>query len=103
MVNNKPRSANWSIFGVTAWGWPPRAPTQSFKSSTAMNRMLRGDLGSAPWVLLGDAADVRDSKSTKRAVRSVGLGCGTLDFRAVRLCFDTLQLTTGFIGAWNLG
>ena len=39
LVNNIPRPASLSMFGVLACGCPPSTPTQSFKSSTAMNRM----------------------------------------------------------------
>ena len=33
-----PEAASRSRFGVLAWGCPPRQPTQSFRSSIAMNR-----------------------------------------------------------------
>lgn len=33
-----PDAAKRSRFGVLAWGCPPRQPTQSFRSSIAMNR-----------------------------------------------------------------
>ena len=42
LVNSIPLSASRSMLGVRAWGWPPRQPIQSFRSSTAMNRMLAG-------------------------------------------------------------
>ena len=38
--NTVPRAARRSMFGVCACGWPPRQPTQSFKSSMAMKRTL---------------------------------------------------------------
>ncbi len=37
LVNFTLRRANRSMFGVIAWGWPPRNPVQSFMSSMAMN------------------------------------------------------------------
>ena len=40
LVNSVPRAARRSMFGVFACGWPPRQPTQSFRSSMAMNRTL---------------------------------------------------------------
>lgn len=64
LVNNMPLLASRSMFGVIACGWPPRLPIQSFKSSTAMNRTLRGGLGSAALVLLDNANVVIDSNST---------------------------------------
>ena len=48
-VNNTPRFAKRSILGVRAWGCPPSTPTQSFRSSTEMRRMLGRD--SAAWVV----------------------------------------------------
>ena len=39
-VNNTPRFAKASMFGVMACGYPPKTPTQSFRSSTEMNRTL---------------------------------------------------------------
>jgi len=36
LENKIPRLAKRSIFGVSACGWPPRQPTQSLRSSTAI-------------------------------------------------------------------
>lgn len=35
-----PRLASASMWGVFAWGCPPRHPTQSLRSSIAMKRIL---------------------------------------------------------------
>ena len=40
LVNSVPCDASRSIFGVMVSGWPFMQPTQSFKSSIAINRML---------------------------------------------------------------
>src|SRR3569833_72255 len=37
------------MFGVFAWGCPPRQPTQSFRSSTAMNSTLGCAIDGAAW------------------------------------------------------
>src|SRR4051812_2216472 len=47
LAKSVPRLASRSMFGVFAWGWPPRQPTQSFRSSTARKRMLGAPLGAA--------------------------------------------------------
>lgn len=72
LVNNSPRSASLSIFGVTACGWPPRTPTQSFKSSTAIKRMLRGDAISSALVPDENAGDASDNANKEtRAVANL--------------------------------
>ena len=40
LVKRIPEAAKRSRFGVLAWGWPPRQPTQSLRSSIAMNNRL---------------------------------------------------------------
>ena len=40
LVNRIPEAANRSRFGVLACGCPPRQPTQSLRSSMAMNSTL---------------------------------------------------------------
>jgi hypothetical protein len=47
LVKETPRLARRSMLGVFAWGWPPRCPTQSRKSSTAMNSTLGGSSADA--------------------------------------------------------
>ena len=67
LVNNKPRSASLSMLGVTACGWPPKTPTQSFKSSIAIKRMLWGDAISLAWAPAETAGDAR--ASADKAIR----------------------------------
>ena len=40
LLNKMPEAASRSKFGVRACGCPPRQPTQSFRSSIAMKRIL---------------------------------------------------------------
>ena len=68
LVNNKPRSASLSMLGVTACGWPPKTPTQSFKSSIAIKRMLWGDTISLSWAPAEAAGDA--SANADKAIRA---------------------------------
>src|SRR6056297_2091743 len=43
LVNSVPRDAKRSMFGVRASGCPPMQPTQSFRSSIAINSTLGAD------------------------------------------------------------
>ena len=46
LVKSTPVAAKRSRFGVLDWGCPPRQPTQSLRSSMAMNKTFGG---SAAW------------------------------------------------------
>ena len=52
-----PCAANRSMFGVIACGWPPKGPTQSFKSSIAINR-TSGCVGCWAWAAIEAIANI---------------------------------------------
>ena len=63
LVNNKPRFASRSMFGVLASGWPSRQPTQSFMSSAMIIRTLGRETHS---LLVGEIND--NNKMTANGV-----------------------------------
>src|SRR5688500_3763864 len=65
-VKSMPRFARRSMFGVFACGCPPRQPTQSLRSSTAMKRTL----GREPPVAAGSAAEAEIGNSTSDKTRA---------------------------------
>src|SRR6516164_6269648 len=78
LVKSVPRRPRRSMFGVTACGWPPRQPTQSFRSSTAMNRTFgRCSPAIVDVAAEAQAAAIRESAENHRiASRSPPPKCG---------------------------
>src|SRR5690349_13274154 len=66
-VKSTPRLARRSIFGVRACGCPPRQPTQSFRSSIAMNSTL----GGAAADMAGHSAQEKTGNSNQHTRREL--------------------------------
>ena len=58
-VKSNPRLAKRSMFGVRACGCPPSAPTQSLRSSTAMNNTFGLLTLSAAWQTGSDSKAIK--------------------------------------------
>jgi hypothetical protein len=67
-VKSNPRLAKRSMFGVRACGCPPSAPTQSLRSSTAMNNTF--GLAAPAWPSGRDNRKARQPSQMRMRVKS---------------------------------
>ena len=84
------RCANRSMFGVTACGWPPRNPVQSFMSSMAMNSTfgrLARQLERQPRLTNNHVAKMRINKIVSLSLNQGHDTPSTLNFQRCGRCF----------------